>query len=228
MLAPRRARRTTEGARSPPMCGLPDELGSELLLGLDAASHCQVQLASKQLCVWSRGALGLVTGAGVRQVDTDEGANEPQSPLVWLGLGPPRSATALGWIAQHCPRLLAVRLDLTHVADDDAWADLARALPNLRSVWLRGANDARVGALAQHCPALQALDVAGCSAVSDASVARLARGCPQLSELSVSQCPLVTDASLAPLVEAAAPSGGLRRLAAAQCGGVGYHRRMPL
>ena len=51
MLAPRRARGSTEGARSPPMRALPDELGTELLLGLDAASHCQVQLASRQLCV---------------------------------------------------------------------------------------------------------------------------------------------------------------------------------
>ena len=78
-MLPRRTRRSTEGARSPPMRALPDELGTELLLGLDAASHCQVQLASRQLCVWSRGALWLVTGAGVRQVDTDEGASEPPS-----------------------------------------------------------------------------------------------------------------------------------------------------
>ena len=62
MLAPRRARRSTEGVRSPPMRALPDELGTELLLGLDAASHCQVQLASRQLCVWSRSALGLSSG----------------------------------------------------------------------------------------------------------------------------------------------------------------------
>ena len=189
------------------LLGVPDELGAELLTTLDPASHRSAQLASRLLCAWSRGALGLVTGAGAAQGDADDGAGERRPRPLWLEMGPPRSPEPLHWLARRCLRLLELRLDLTRVGGgvDAAWAGLARALPALRSAWLRGATDATVAELARHCPGLLALDVAGCAAVTDASIAALANGCPRLCELSVSHCPRVTDASLAMLAEAVAP-----------------------
>ena len=77
---------------------------------------------------------------------------------------------------------------------------LKQCAPKLRAVDLSGCGDyvqdTAVVALASGCPALQTLDVSGCS-VSDSALFSLATNCPALQELSVAGGCELSDAGVA-------------------------------
>jgi F-box/leucine-rich repeat protein 2/20 len=89
----------------------------------------------------------------------------------------------------------------------------SKRLRDLRVSWCRGVTDVGVMAVAEGCPALQTLHVAGCL-ITDVSVASL----NMMLEVNVSRCRLVRDGGIAALARC---SAFLCSLDIGACGSVG-------
>ena len=102
-------------------------------------------------------------------------------------------------IAQHCPRLSSLNLDVCNQITDASVTELARRCSQLSSLNLKGCwkiTDAGVVAVSQGCPQLSSLDLSACDQITDAAVIALAQGCPQLSSLDLKYCDQISDAGV--------------------------------
>jgi hypothetical protein len=113
------------------------------------------------------------------------------------------SATGMGSIADHCPRLLDINLGQLNIGDhlgvglrvggvggvfDEGFRRLGAGCPLLRVVkceYASDLSDTGIAHLSAGCPALRVLDLNGVHHLTDASCRSLAGGCPQLENISL-------------------------------------------
>jgi len=109
-------------------------------------------------------------------------------------------------LAVRVPALTALEFDQCKLTDLQTSALIEQLTANCRSLQklsvmkLQPFSDVQINLLADRCPNLQSLCVAGCVLVTDASITRLVQSC-RLRELDLAGCSLLTDEVLMQITE---------------------------